>query len=172
MSNCYGILAQREQELQQLTKILELRELELARLKASSLTEGTIPGFTSLTSGGVASSHSTSTSWLQGPQHHGSHEITATTWVTTTTPNLFSSGDYQGSLTTTTTSTWVTTRAPNLFSSGDYCSTSSAAVVRTEVRGPTWNNKLLRYNNVNESTGSGKDLLEVPFHGDKCKHYL
>ena len=39
------ILAQGEQELQQLTKMLELRELELARLKASSLTEVTIPGF-------------------------------------------------------------------------------------------------------------------------------
>ena len=165
-----GILAQGEQELQQLTKMLELRELELARLKASSLIEGTIPGFTkdaraarlslptdghvessrtSLTSGGVPSSHSTSTSWLQGLQHHGSHEITTTTWVTTTTPNLCSSGDYQGS-STATTSTWVTTMEPNLFSSGDYCSTSSAAAVRTEVREPTQNNKLLRYNNEGE----------------------
>ena len=40
-----GILAQKEQELQQVKKILELRELELARLKASFLTEAAIPGF-------------------------------------------------------------------------------------------------------------------------------
>ena len=39
-----GILAQKEQQLQ-VKKILESRELKLARLKASFLTEAAIPGF-------------------------------------------------------------------------------------------------------------------------------
>ena len=40
-----GILAQKEQQLQQVKKILESRELKLARLKASFLTEAAILGF-------------------------------------------------------------------------------------------------------------------------------
>ena len=38
-----GILAQRKQEIQQLTNMLESKELELARLKTSFLTEAAIP---------------------------------------------------------------------------------------------------------------------------------
>ena len=40
-----GILAKKEQQLQQVIKILESRELKLARLKTSFLTEAAIPGF-------------------------------------------------------------------------------------------------------------------------------
>ena len=40
-----GMLAQKEQQLQQVKKIMESRELKLARLKASFLTGAAIPGF-------------------------------------------------------------------------------------------------------------------------------
>ena len=121
-----SILAQKEEELQQLTELLQSRELELARLKATSL-EAAIPGHHR------GSSPLTSTSWLQGQQHCRSHETTTTTTthVTTTTPNL----NLLGVSDSTTTTTWITTTRPNLYSTGDSALATAGAQTKIGVSG-------------------------------------
>ena len=105
---------------------------------SKSSTTGVLTSFREVITG---SSLLISTSWLQGQQHRRIHEITTTTHVTATTPNLYLSG-VKSDLTATIT-TWVTTTSPDFYLAGDLCSALTTAEIGTKI-GVSNNNLLFQ----------------------------